>query len=133
LLPIRATTRKKMKKLVIASMFILGGCVVLVSACTTTPQVDTSKKEPICSRACSAGYVECARSFSLAPITQQNICVRSLDACVGACPDKGEGIGGAPAKQSTEDKLKELKRLRDAGLISNEVYLEQQKAILGRP
>ncbi len=122
-----------MKRLVTTSIFILGGCAILVSACTTTPQVDTSKKEPICSHACSAGYVECARSFSLAPITQQNICVRSLDACLQACPDKSEATGGAPAKQSIEDKLKDLKRLHDAGLISNEVYLERQRAILGRP
>ena len=35
--------------------------------------------------------------------------------------------------QTTETKLKELKRLRNAGLISEEVYLAQQKAILGTP
>ena len=35
--------------------------------------------------------------------------------------------------QSREEKLKELKRLNDAGLISNEVYLERQKAILASP
>jgi hypothetical protein len=33
---------------------------------------------------------------------------------------------------SSEDKLRELKRLNDAGLISKEVYLDQQKAILNR-
>ena len=35
--------------------------------------------------------------------------------------------------QATETKLKELKRLRNAGLISEEVYSAQQKAILGTP
>lgn len=35
--------------------------------------------------------------------------------------------------QSNEEKLKELKRLNDAGLISKDVYLAQQKAILGNP
>jgi len=35
--------------------------------------------------------------------------------------------------QSKEEKLKELKRLNDAGLISKDVYLTQQKAILGNP
>ncbi|MBZ0104618.1 MAG: hypothetical protein K8H84_03215 [Sulfuricella denitrificans] len=35
--------------------------------------------------------------------------------------------------QSKEEKLKELKRLNDAGLISAEVYLTQQKAILANP
>ena len=34
--------------------------------------------------------------------------------------------------QSNDDKLKELKRLSDAGLISNEAYLEQQRAILSK-
>jgi len=59
-----------------------------------------------------------------------------LDTCIGRCPDKSESTGapaGVATKQSTEDKLKELKRLHDAGLISNDVYLERQRAILGRP
>ena len=38
-----------------------------------------------------------------------------------------------PAVQTHEEKLRELKRLNDAGLISKEVYLEQQKKILGNP
>lgn len=37
------------------------------------------------------------------------------------------------AVKTDEEKLKELKRLNDAGLISKEVYLEQQKAILSKP
>ena len=37
-----------------------------------------------------------------------------------------------PSK-SNEEKLKELKRLNDAGLISKDVYLSQQKSILGNP
>jgi len=51
---------------------------------------------------------------------------------------EGGGSGSAsiqiqPAVQPTEEKLKELKRLNDAGLISKEVYLEQQRAILSKP
>lgn len=38
-----------------------------------------------------------------------------------------------PTVQTAEEKLRELKRLNDAGLISNEVYLEQQRAILSKP
>ena len=34
------------------------------------------------------------------------------------------------APQSREEQLKELKRLSDSGLITNDVYLERQKAIL---
>jgi hypothetical protein len=43
-------------------------------------------------------------------------------------------VPAAPAQsqaQSKEEKLKELKRLFDAGLISAEVYAAQQKSILG--
>lgn len=35
--------------------------------------------------------------------------------------------------QTKEENLKELKRLHDVGLISPEVYLSQQKAILSKP
>ena len=35
--------------------------------------------------------------------------------------------------QSNEERLKELKRLNDAGLISKDVYLDRQNAILSKP
>lgn len=35
--------------------------------------------------------------------------------------------------KSNEEKLRELKRLNDAGLISKEVYVDQQKIILNMP
>lgn len=37
------------------------------------------------------------------------------------------------SSQSNEEKLKELKRLSEAGLISSDVYLAQQKQILATP
>lgn len=41
-------------------------------------------------------------------------------------------VTGAPATtQTTAEKLTELKRLHDAGLISAEVYAAQQKVVLG--
>jgi len=39
----------------------------------------------------------------------------------------------ATVARPNEEKLRELKRLNDAGLISKEVYLEQQKSILSKP
>lgn len=44
---------------------------------------------------------------------------------------KIEGVSIGIPSASSEEQLKELKRLKDAGLISNDVYLERQKAILG--
>lgn len=40
--------------------------------------------------------------------------------------------GATVSAQSTEEKLKELKSLSDNGLITKEVYLERQKAILDK-
>src|SRR5438128_1358091 len=36
-----------------------------------------------------------------------------------------------PPSESIEDRLKELKRLREAGLITEEVYQDQQRRALG--
>lgn len=118
-----------MKKIVIASMFIL-----FLAACVS-PQVDSSKKEPACALACSENFADCTSGFHAMPISEHNRCVTILDTCTGRCPDKSEGARASAntVKQSTEERLKELKRLHDAGLISNDVYLEQQNAILGRP
>ena len=44
---------------------------------------------------------------------------------------KIEGISVGIPGTNNEEKLKELKRLKDAGLISNDVYVERQKVILG--
>jgi outer membrane murein-binding lipoprotein Lpp len=46
---------------------------------------------------------------------------------------QSSSTSAASPVQSHEAKLKELKRLNDAGLISAEVYLAQQKAILVNP
>ena len=45
----------------------------------------------------------------------------------------GAATQPAAVAKTTEEKLKELKQLNDAGLISKEVYLEQQKTILNKP
>lgn len=39
-------------------------------------------------------------------------------------------VPAVSASQSAEERLKELKRLNDAGLITKDVYLERQKSIL---
>ncbi|HYS86323.1 MAG TPA: hypothetical protein VEN78_15175 [Bradyrhizobium sp.] len=119
-----------MKKLVIASIFVLSSCAV-------TP-IDISNKEGACAKSCQAAHSSCMSGgmFVIFPIMTQQNCTNDLNTCVQACPDKNESArtpASTATKQSTEDKLKELKRLRDTGLISDGVYMEQQKAILGRP
>jgi hypothetical protein len=110
---------------VIASIFLLGGCATMV---------DSSGKEPACAKPCATTYSSCmsgAMSY-IFPITAQQNCTNALNACVQACPNKNESARTA-TNQTTEEKLKELKRLHDTGLISDDVYLERQRAILGRP
>ena len=43
---------------------------------------------------------------------------------------KIDGVSVVPSILGMEEKLKEIKRLKDAGLITNDVYLERQQAIL---
>lgn len=54
------------------------------------------------------------------------------DTAKAATPAAPASSAGAQQRtQSTEDKLMELKRLYEAKLITSEVYVERQKAILG--
>ncbi len=43
---------------------------------------------------------------------------------------EGSAVQPEATNKTAEEKLKELKRLNDAGLITKEVYLEQQKTVL---
>lgn len=54
-----------------------------------------------------------------------------VDKSLTATPSKSDGTGVNTPAKTNEEKLTELKRLFDAGLISSEVYSAQQKAILG--
>lgn len=53
------------------------------------------------------------------------------DKSLTTTPSKSDGTGVIAPAKTNEEKLTELKRLFDAGLISPEVYSAQQKAILG--
>jgi len=53
------------------------------------------------------------------------------DKSLPATPSKSDGTGVIPSAKTNEERLTELKRLFDAGLISPEVYSAQQKASLG--
>lgn len=53
----------------------------------------------------------------------------------GGLPAVSNAQGIQPLSQSIlsrDEKLKELKRLNDSGLISESIYLERQKAILDK-
>lgn len=45
-------------------------------------------------------------------------------------PPPAVGSPAPPAAVSAEERLKELKRLRESGLITEDVYLDQQRRVL---
>jgi hypothetical protein len=119
-------------------LFLVAGCA------TTISDVDTSNKEPECAHSCSNNYNDCIKAFTLMPIRLQRECAAALHQCAQACPDKKADaalsgpVPGPPTVQrdqprSKEDRLRELKRLHDAGLINDDVYSDRQKAILSEP
>jgi hypothetical protein len=117
----------------------LVGALAFLAGCATISDVDTSNKEPECAHSCSNNYNECIKAFTLFPIQAQHECSAALHQCAQACPDKKEAAAApgtptpAPQPQSKEDRLRELKRLHDAGLINDDVYADRQKAILSEP
>jgi hypothetical protein len=117
---------------------ILVGELTLLAGCATPiSDIDTSNKEPECAHSCSTNYNDCIKAFTLMPIRLQRECAAALHQCAQACPDKKADTpaSGTPASQppSKDDRLRELKRLHDAGLISDQVYVGRQNAILSEP
>jgi hypothetical protein len=108
------------------TLAIVVALLFALNSCATVSDIDTSNKDPACAATCSTNYNDCVKAFTLYPIIAQHECAGSLHACATACPAKG--AVGTP--QTTEEKLKDLKRLHDAGLISDDVYSERQQAIL---
>jgi len=71
-----------------------------------------------------------SRKVNLANIMNQKNCAIPTTPVVLGNPDSNPAPVGSSNQQSTEAQLIELKRLFDANLISKDVYLERQKAIL---
>jgi len=62
------------------------------------------------------------KSYGAAPIQSQQLSANT-----------DQQSGDAATEPSLPEKLRDLKRLHDEGLISEEVYLEQQRLLLNRP
>jgi len=119
---------------------ILIGALALLAGCATPiSDIDTSNKDPECAHSCSTNYNDCIKAFTIFPIRAERECSAALHQCVRACPDKRADAAApgpppsAAQRQSKEERLRELKRLHDAGLINDDVYSDRQKAILSEP
>jgi hypothetical protein len=111
---------------------IFATVATLVAGCASIADIDSSKKEPSCTHSCSTNYSSCIQGFTVFPIQAQHQCSTALHSCVAACPDNAGPPAVVPSATSTEQQLKDLKKLHDEGLISDEVYLQRQKAILDK-
>jgi hypothetical protein len=125
-----------MKKAAAALTLILSGCGT--AQWVRAPAVSTTD----CTAACDARYDQCPQVFTDFPQRGAVECPAEHNNCLRAC---GNGHGSAhadpaPASASArhavpskEAKLRELKHFYEEGLVSEDVYRERQKAILGEP
>ncbi|MEA3151811.1 MAG: hypothetical protein QOD56_2750 [Gammaproteobacteria bacterium] len=143
-----------MKNLVAAFALILGGC-------GTMPDMPWSQgpdvSESTCTASCNAHFEECPKVFAEFPERGAVECPAEHNDCLRTCevhhsPARPAATSpvvpatGVPAARavpvpegtqrtvpSNEDRLRELKRLYDEGLVSDDVYRHRQEAILSEP
>ncbi len=115
----------------------LTGCASLQSA--QSPRlVDTD-----CTQDCELRLQQCPQVFAAFPERGAIECPAAHEGCLKSCAAQQGSVARAPAMAappapvsapaSKEAKLRELKRLHDQGLISDDVYVDRQKAILSEP
>ena len=145
-----------MKNFAIAVVLLLGGCGSLPFA--RGPEVSKST----CTASCNAHFEQCPQVFAAFPErgavecpAEHNNCLRSCETRAtaaraaalpqGSPPSDVPAISTAPssspqsmpgtvhAVSSKEARLRELKRLYDEGLVTDDVYRNRQMAILSEP
>jgi hypothetical protein len=144
------------KNVAITVVLLLGGCGSL--PLVRGPEVSKST----CTASCNAHFEQCPQVFAAFPErgavecpAEHNNCLRSCETRASAArtttapqrspPSDVPAISTAPssspqstpgivhAVSSKEARLRELKRLYDEGLVTNDVYRDRQMAILSEP
>jgi hypothetical protein len=146
-----------MKNWIAASALMLSGCTPPTLQWTHGPEVS----EATCTASCNAHFDECPRIFADFPERGAVECPAERDNCLKTCqvhhaaarPPAALPVapasavpaapvvavpspapqGAARAAPSKEARLRELKRLYDEGLVSDDVYRHRQEAILAEP
>jgi len=127
-----------MKNLAISIALFLGGCGAM--PWMQGPEVS----EAACTASCNAHFDQCPQIFAGFPGRGAVECPAEHDNCLRACgthhavarPAAAHPVipaSEAPAVSSKEARLRELKHLYDAGLVTDDVYRDRQKAILSEP
>ncbi len=125
-----------MRSLVLISLLV-SGCMGRASL-PTVPGPRGS--DPVCTQGCALRLERCPQIFAAFPGHGAMECPAANEQCLKACAkEPGRDAGAAaplapPAPVSVpaskEAELRELKRFHDEGLITDEVYVDRQKAIL---
>jgi hypothetical protein len=64
-------------------------CILVVSGCVSTNDVDVTKTEPVCARQCTANYSACVSTPSVGtPTVLFYQCKEALKLCLQTCPPK---------------------------------------------
>jgi hypothetical protein len=117
--------------------------LLLLAACTTAamrPWTQAQRlDEPSCLASCDVHDQQCPQIFAAFPERGAIECPASHADCVKGCQRAGKAVAApvklpsAPTNTSKEEKLRELKRLYEQGLVTDEVYKARQLAILSEP
>lgn len=129
-------------------------CALLLAGCGALPWQSDAVSEPACTQSCEAHFAQCPQIFAGFPDRASVECPAEHSNCLRACraskspaaavvpkPAVAAAIRGAPPAASAtaatpaskESKLRELKRLYELGLITDDVYRDRQRIILSEP
>jgi hypothetical protein len=134
-----------------------------LSACASVPSVPWLQgpevSESTCTAACDGHFEQCPQIFAGFPERGAVECPAEHNKCLQSCATRHPAArtaatpavvpqsqmpatpssspqatpGTVSADSSKEARLRELKRLYDEGLVSDDVYRDRQKAILSEP
>jgi hypothetical protein len=136
---------------------------LVLSACGSVPWLQGPEvSESTCTAACDAHFNQCPQIFAGFPERGAVECPAEHNKCLQTCATRHPAAravatpavlpqsqmpatpptpssspqttpGTVGADSSKEARLRELKRLYDEGLVSDDVYRDRQKAILSEP
>ena len=116
-------------KSLVPILLLVSGCV----GCASLPTVPVPRgSDPVCTQGCASRLERCPQIFAAFPGRGAIECPAANEQCLKACANEPVRGAGAPVSvpASKEAELRELKRFHDEGLITDEVYVDRQKAIL---
>ena len=128
---------------------------LIACGCTALPwDPQPAVSDSACIASCGDHFKQCPQMFAAFPERGAIECPAEHDNCMKACakrrttapvlspraasadPPVEVAPGAAPAPPATstkESQLRELKRLYDEGLVTEDVYKDRQRAILSQP